>query len=203
MAYSVNKVILLGNLGRDPEVRYTQSGTAVANFSVATSERRGRGDQAQERTEWHNIVAWDKLAQLCERLLRKGSKVYVEGRLQTRPFDPARAASRAPQAAPADDVDRHEVTPLLVKDELVVFEGAFDHFGALAPVEALARFVEGGHGSAWSVRCESRGAISLSARESAVYSGGTAGASARLTGKRSSGNLRSATRLVMVKRPER
>jgi len=84
MAYAVNKVILLGNLGKDPEVRYTQSGKAVTSFSLATSERAGR--DGNERTEWHNIVAWDKLAELCGRLVKKGNKVYVEGRLQTREY---------------------------------------------------------------------------------------------------------------------
>jgi len=83
MAYSVNKVILLGNLGRDPELRYTQSGTAVAKFSVATSSRTKDGG---DKTEWHNVVAWDKLAELVNRLVGKGSKVYVEGRLQTREY---------------------------------------------------------------------------------------------------------------------
>ncbi len=84
MAYAVNKVILLGNLGKDPEIRYTQTGKAVTSFSLATSERAGR--DGNERTEWHNIVAWDKLAELCGRLVRKGNKVYVEGRLQTREY---------------------------------------------------------------------------------------------------------------------
>ncbi len=83
MAYSVNKVLLLGNLGRDPELRYTQSGKAVARFSMATSER---GRDGNDRTEWHNVVAWEKLAELCNRLVRKGNKVYVEGRLQTREY---------------------------------------------------------------------------------------------------------------------
>ena len=83
MAYSVNKVILLGNLGKDPELRYTQSNKAVARFSVATSG----GTREQERTDWHNVVAWDKLAELCGRLIGKGSKVYVEGRLQTREYN--------------------------------------------------------------------------------------------------------------------
>ena len=81
MAYAVNKVILVGNLGKDPELRYTQSGKAVAKFSLATSER---GRDGNDRTEWHNIVFWDKLAELCGRLVVKGNKVYVEGRLQTR-----------------------------------------------------------------------------------------------------------------------
>ena len=81
MAYAVNKVILVGNLGKDPELRYTQSGKAVVKFTLATSER---GRDSNERTEWHNIVAWDKLAELVNKLTSKGSKVYVEGRLQTR-----------------------------------------------------------------------------------------------------------------------
>ncbi len=83
MAYSVNKVILLGNAGKDPELRYTQSGKAVARFSMATSEK---GKDGQDRTEWHNITAWDKLAELVNRLVTKGGKVYVEGRLQTREY---------------------------------------------------------------------------------------------------------------------
>ena len=76
--------MLIGHLGRDPEVRYTKGGDPVANFSVATSERyRGRDGQRQERTEWHNIVAFQKLAEFCKNYLRKGKQVYVEGRLQT------------------------------------------------------------------------------------------------------------------------
>lgn len=82
----VNKVILIGNLGRDPEVRYTPSGVAVANFSIATSEEwkdKGTGEK-QERTEWHKIVAWRRLAEICGEYLYKGSQVYIEGKLQTR-----------------------------------------------------------------------------------------------------------------------
>src|SRR5216110_1532381 len=85
MAGSVNKVILIGNLGRDPEVRYTPSGQAVANFTVATNEAwTDKAGQKQERTEWHRIVVWGKLAELCGEYLNKGRQVYVEGRLQTR-----------------------------------------------------------------------------------------------------------------------
>ena len=81
----VNKVILIGNLGADPEVRYTPSGHPVANFRMATSESRNDKDgQRQERTEWHRIVAWGKLAELCGEYLSKGRQVYVEGKLQTR-----------------------------------------------------------------------------------------------------------------------
>jgi single-strand DNA-binding protein len=86
MASSVNKVIVLGNLGKNPEVRYTQGGQAVANFSVATSESwadKNTGTK-QERTEWHRIVVWGKVAELCGQYLSKGRKVYIEGRLQTR-----------------------------------------------------------------------------------------------------------------------
>jgi single-strand DNA-binding protein len=89
MASSVNKVILVGRLGRDPEFRSTGTGKAVASFSVATSERWGGrgGSEAEERTEWHNIVVWERLAELCRDYLHKGSQVYIEGRLQTREYD--------------------------------------------------------------------------------------------------------------------
>ena len=85
---SVNKVIVLGNLGADPELRYTNSGTAVASFRVATSERwNDKNGESQERTEWHRIVAWDKLGEICGKYLKKGRSVYVEGRLQTRAWE--------------------------------------------------------------------------------------------------------------------
>ena len=84
----VNKVIIVGHLGADPEVRYTQSGQAVASFNVATSENfTDKNGERQERTEWHRIVAWAKLAELCGEYLRKGRQVYLEGRLQTRQWD--------------------------------------------------------------------------------------------------------------------
>jgi len=82
---SVNKVILVGNLGKDPELRYTASGTAVVNFTLATSERfKDRSGQQQEKTEWHTIVAWRNLAEICGKYLHKGKQVYIEGKLQTR-----------------------------------------------------------------------------------------------------------------------
>lgn len=85
---SVNKVILVGNLGKDPELRYTASGTAVANFSLATTERyKDREGQTQEKTEWHNIVVWRQLAEICGKYLQKGKQVYIEGRIQTRAYD--------------------------------------------------------------------------------------------------------------------
>ena len=87
MAGSVNKVILVGNLGRDPEIRSMQNGGKVCNLSVATSERwrdRNSGDM-QEKTEWHRVVVFDeKLVEICEKYLRKGSKIYLEGQIQTR-----------------------------------------------------------------------------------------------------------------------
>jgi single-strand DNA-binding protein len=85
---SLNKVILIGNLGRDPEVKYTQSGTAVANLSVATNEVwTDRNGERQERTEWHRVVVWGKQAEIAAEHLAKGKQVYVEGSLQTRSWD--------------------------------------------------------------------------------------------------------------------
>lgn len=84
MSRSVNKVILIGNLTRDPEVRYTPQGSAVASFGLATNREWNAEGGKKEAVDFHNIVAWNKLAELCGQLLAKGSKVYVEGRLQTR-----------------------------------------------------------------------------------------------------------------------
>jgi single-strand DNA-binding protein len=85
---SVNKVILIGNLGRDPEVKYTQSGTAVANLNLATNEVwTDKAGQKQERTEWHRVVVWGKQAQILSEHLTKGKQIYVEGSLQTRSWD--------------------------------------------------------------------------------------------------------------------
>ena len=84
----VNKVIIVGHLGADPEVRYTQGGQAVASFNIATSETfNDKNGERQERTEWHKIVVWAKLAELCGEYLRKGRQAYIEGRLQTRQWD--------------------------------------------------------------------------------------------------------------------
>ncbi len=86
---SVNKVIILGRLGQDPEIKYTPSGAAVCNFSLATSETWNdkNSGQKQERTEWHRIVVWGKLAELCNQYLSKGRQAFVEGKLQTRAWD--------------------------------------------------------------------------------------------------------------------
>jgi single-strand DNA-binding protein len=89
MAKSVNKVILVGRLGKDPELKYTASGTPFCRFSMATDDSwndKGTGER-QERTEWHNIVVWDRLAEICNQYLTKGKLVYIEGSLQTREWD--------------------------------------------------------------------------------------------------------------------
>jgi len=84
----VNKAILIGNLGRDPELRRTANGTPVVSFSIATTERwSGKNGEKQDRTEWHNIVAWNKLAELANQYLKKGRSVYIEGRITTRSWD--------------------------------------------------------------------------------------------------------------------
>jgi single-strand DNA-binding protein len=85
---SLNRVLLIGNLGKDPEVSYTASGIAVAKFSLATNERwKDDSGNLQERTEWHNLVAWAKLAEVSGQYLKKGSNVFIEGRIQTRSWD--------------------------------------------------------------------------------------------------------------------
>jgi single-strand DNA-binding protein len=84
----VNKVILLGNLGKDPEVKFTPSGTAVAKFTVATSDRfKDKDGQWQDRTEWHNVTAWARTAEIAGEYLKKGNKVYIEGSLRTHSWD--------------------------------------------------------------------------------------------------------------------
>ena len=92
----LNKVMLIGNLGRDPEMRHTPSGTPVANFTLATNESFvDRNGQRQDRTEWHRIVVWSKLAEICGQYLRKGSQVYLEGRLQTRQWEDQKGQKRS------------------------------------------------------------------------------------------------------------
>ena len=92
---SLNKVLLIGNLGSDPETRFTPSGAQVANFSLATSESWNDKDgQRQERTEWHRIVLWRRLAEIAGQYLKKGSKVYIEGKLQTRSWEDQQGQKR-------------------------------------------------------------------------------------------------------------
>jgi len=85
---SLNKAMIIGNLGQDPEVRYTQQNTAVATLNIATNERfKDSNGELQERTEWHRVVAWGRLAETCQSYLKKGSKVYIEGPIQTRSWE--------------------------------------------------------------------------------------------------------------------
>ena len=102
----VNKVILIGNLGSDPELKYTPSGVPVTNFSLATSESwadKSSGER-QERTEWHRLVLWRKLAEIANQYLKKGSKIYVEGRLQTRSWDDQNGQKRYTTEVVVDDM---------------------------------------------------------------------------------------------------
>ena len=88
MAASINKVILIGRLGKDPEVKYTTNGAPVAKFSIATDEVfKDRSGEQQRRTEWHNIVAWNKLAEICGEYLTKGKQVYIEGSIRSRQWE--------------------------------------------------------------------------------------------------------------------
>ena len=91
----INKAIIIGRLGADPEVRQVSSGNSVATLSVATSEKwTDRDGQAQERTEWHRVIAWGKLAEICGKFLAKGRQVYVEGRIQTRQWEDSQGQKR-------------------------------------------------------------------------------------------------------------
>lgn len=106
MARGINKVILIGNLGQDPEVRFTPSGTAVANINIATSDSwmdRNSG-QRQERTEWHRVILFKKTAEIAQQYLRKGSKVYIEGRLQTRKWQDQNGQDRYTTEIVANDM---------------------------------------------------------------------------------------------------
>ena len=103
---SVNKVILIGNLGQDPEVRFTPSGTAVANLNLATSDTwmDRQSGQRQERTEWHRVVLFNKTAEIAQQYLKKGSKVYIEGRLQTRKWQDQNGQERYSTEIVANDM---------------------------------------------------------------------------------------------------
>ncbi len=131
MAASLNKVMIIGNLGADPEMRYTPSGSPVTNFRVAATRRwTGPDGEPREETEWFNVVAWDKLAERCNEYLRKGSRVYIEGRLRTRSWDGPDGQKRyrtevvaqqmmmldsRQREAPADDLD---YGPMVEPDDL-------------------------------------------------------------------------------------
>jgi single-strand DNA-binding protein len=95
MPKSINKVILVGNVGADPEVKYTPSGVPVGKFSIATNERfKNKSGEWQDRTEWHNIVAWQRLAEIVGEYVSKGSKVYIEGKLQTSSWEDRRSGEK-------------------------------------------------------------------------------------------------------------
>lgn len=105
MAGSLNKVMLIGRLGRDPEIRYTQSGQAVANFSIATDETyMGKDGQKVEKTEWHKIVVWGKQAEFCGNYLTKGRLIYVEGKIETRKWQDQNGQDRYSTEIKADRV---------------------------------------------------------------------------------------------------
>ena len=105
---SVNKVILIGNVGKDPDVRYLDSGVAVATFSLATTERGytlQNGTQVPDRTEWHNIVLWRGLAQTAEKYVHKGDKLYIEGKIRSRSYDDQNGVKRYVVEIYADNID--------------------------------------------------------------------------------------------------
>lgn len=105
---SVNKVILIGNVGRDPEMKYFDNDVAKANFTLATSERgytTSGGTQVPERTEWHNIVCWRGLAQIAERFIKKGTLLYVEGKIRSRSYDDQNGVKRYITEVVADSIE--------------------------------------------------------------------------------------------------
>ena len=105
MAGSVNKVILVGRLGQDPEVRYTQGGTAVANLRIATDETwKDQSGERQQRTEWHTVVVWRRLAEICGQYLSKGKQIYIEGKLQTRSWQDREGNKRYSTEIQADNM---------------------------------------------------------------------------------------------------
>ncbi|MGL5272373.1 MAG: single-stranded DNA-binding protein [Phocaeicola sp.] len=105
---SLNKVMLIGNVGKDPEVRYLDSGVAVATFSLATTERGytlQNGTQVPDRTEWHNIVLWRGLAEVAEKYVHKGDKLYIEGKIKTRSYDDQNGVKRTIVEIFADNME--------------------------------------------------------------------------------------------------
>ncbi|NDW17816.1 single-stranded DNA-binding protein [Dysgonomonas sp. 216] len=105
---SVNKVILIGNVGKDPEIRYFDNGSAVANFTLATTERgytAANGTQIPDRTEWHNIVCWRGLAKVAEQFVKKGTQLYIEGKIRTRTYDDQNGVKRYVYEIYADNME--------------------------------------------------------------------------------------------------
>ncbi len=113
MAGSINKVILIGRLGQDPEIKYTAGGQALARFSLATDESfKDKNGEQQRRTEWHNIVAWRRLAEICGEYLTKGKLVYIEGRLRTRKWEDREGNKRS-----TTEIEAREMQMLSPKGE--------------------------------------------------------------------------------------
>src|SRR4029077_8807630 len=137
MAKSVNKVILVGRLGRDPELKYTASGVPFCRFSMATEDvwnDKGSGER-QERTEWHNIVAWDRLAEICNQYLTKGRLVYIEGSLQTREWDD-------------QEGNKRKITEIRARDMVMLGSGGAENAGTAQRRAVAAEGVAGGNGGA-------------------------------------------------------
>ena len=131
MAKSVNKVILIGRLGKDPELKYTSSGTPFCRFSMATDDvwnDKASGER-QEKTEWHNIVVWDRLAEICNQYLTKGRLVYIEGSLQTREWDD-------------QEGNKRRTTEIRARD-MVMLGGGGENAGAGAQRRAASASPEG------------------------------------------------------------
>jgi single-strand DNA-binding protein len=130
MARSINKVILIGRLGKDPELKYTASGTPFCRFSMATDDvwNDKTSGERQEKTEWHNIVVWDRLAEICNQYLTKGRLVYIEGSLQTREWDD-------------QEGNKRRTTEVRARDMVMLGGNPGENTGAprrTAPVEAVA-----------------------------------------------------------------
>jgi single-strand DNA-binding protein len=137
---SVNKVILLGNLGKDPEVKYTPQGTPVAKFSLATNERfKDKDGNWQDRTEWHNITAWARTAEIAGEYLKKGSKVYIEGSLRTHSWDDKQSGQKK------------YMTEIIVND-LVLLGGRGEGAGAGGDSGGSSRGIAAGGGSNFDQR---------------------------------------------------
>ena len=129
---SLNKAILIGNLGRDPEVRYMPNGDAVANFSIATSESfKDRNGDKQEKTEWHNIVCYGKLGEIAGQYLKKGRPVYIEGRIQTRKWQDKNGQERY-----TTEIIANEMKMLGGRDSAGGYEGEGGDYSAAPPAAA-------------------------------------------------------------------
>ncbi|MCC9168282.1 single-stranded DNA-binding protein [Pontibacter harenae] len=134
---SVNKVILVGNLGKDPEVRHLEGGVAVARFPIATSESfKDKTGQRQERTEWHNIVLWRGLAEVAEKYLRKGQSVYIEGKIRTNQYQDK------------EGVQRYSTE--IVADNMTMLGGRSDNGGGQGNYQEAASSSGGGYGGGGS-----------------------------------------------------